>query len=119
MRRALAALLVLAGACTGAPVATQPTPSPSPTPVQTPSPSPSPAPVAFNASRAYKTIARLVRDAPRRESASAAYRVAANIVAGELQRLGYRVRRQSFSVPAGTVDGIAVRAGASQNVVAE
>ncbi|MDV3221292.1 M28 family metallopeptidase [Intrasporangium sp.] len=50
---------------------------------------------------------------------SAAYRRAADIVAGEFGALGYAVRRQRVPVPAGVSWGVAVPAGTTVNVIAD
>jgi Zn-dependent M28 family amino/carboxypeptidase len=74
---------------------------------------------SFDAKRVYRTIREIVTQAPYREASTAAYRRAATLVAGRFAALGYTVRRQTFPVPAGTCDGVKVKAGTSQNVVAE
>jgi hypothetical protein len=120
IRRGLAALLVVLAACTGTKPVSAPSPSPSPSASPTVSRSPSPPPIpAFSARRAIETIRVLVTKAPYREAASAAYRKSAAIVETRFKALGYTVRRQTFAVPGGTCDGIAVKAGTSVNIVAE
>jgi len=113
----LAGLLALA-ACTSSQPAVAPTPTPTPTPTVTPSPSPTPVVPVFSSARAYATIRTLAVGAPYREAATAAYRRAADLMAARFTALGYTVKRQTFPVPAGTVNRIAVKAGTSQNVVA-
>lgn len=53
-----------------------------------------------------------------REATSPAYAEAADWVQGELERLGWTVRRQRFDVPAGNSWGVPVGAGRSVNLVA-
>jgi putative aminopeptidase FrvX len=54
-----------------------------------------------------------------REATSGAYRRAAAVVEQRLEALGYQVRRQAFAVPSGTLDGVRLLAGESENVIAE
>lgn len=118
--RVLALALIVATACTSA----TPEPAATPTPTGSPAPSPTltrtrPPPVpTFSVRRVLATI-EAIADVGPREAASRAYARAADLVASRFEALGYRVRRQRFPVPAGRVDGVAVGAGESQNVVAE
>jgi len=118
-RIAVAAVLLASAACTSAVPKALPSLSASSTPaIATPTPS-RPSVPAFSARRVYATIRELVTKAPYREASTAAYRRAATIMADHFAALGYTVRRQIFSVPAGKCDGIPVKAGPSQNIVAE
>lgn len=67
---------------------------------------------------ALDTVRRLAGRIGPREATSAAFRRAAAMVAARLRRLGYDVRRQRLSVPAGESWGIPVPAGRTANVVA-
>ena len=64
-----------------------------------------------------RTVEALAALGPR-EASSATYRRAADLVANAFAELGYRVSRQRFDVPAGSVDDVSVGAGRSQNVIA-
>jgi hypothetical protein len=112
MRRSLAVALALCAACTSAP----PAATPSTTPSASPSASVSRVP-RFSVARAQATVRVLASLGPR-EASSDTYRRAATIVARTLAEYGYGVARERFDVPAGDVDGVAVGAGESLNVVA-
>lgn len=64
------------------------------------------------------TVRRLAGDIGPREATTASFRRAADMVAQRLRGLGYDVRRQRLSVPAGESWGIPVPAGGTANVVA-
>jgi Zn-dependent M28 family amino/carboxypeptidase len=74
---------------------------------------------AFNVTNVVRTIREIVTRAPYRVAGSAAYGVAGSIVEAKFRALGYTVKRQPFSVPAGKVNLIPVKAGTTFNVVAE
>ena len=120
MRKSLVlALAVLAGCTASAKVA-----SPTPTPSVSVSPSPTsaiskPSIPIFSVANVVRTIREIVTRAPYRVAGSAAYGVAASIVEARFRALGYSVKRQPFSVPAGKVNLIPVPAGTTFNVVAE
>ena len=118
-RQAPALTFVLLAACTSTPVARPPAPTPlitrTPTATSTPSQPPD---ASFSAARALATVRTLAEFGPR-EAVSPAYRRAADSVRRKLASLGYQVRLQRVSAPAGTVDGLRVRAGTTYNVVAE
>jgi Zn-dependent M28 family amino/carboxypeptidase len=65
------------------------------------------------------TVRALAEGVGPREATSPAYRRAAASVDTRLRTLGYAVRRQSLPVPAGNSWGVRVRAGRTENVVAE
>ena len=67
---------------------------------------------------AMRTVRHLAGRIGPRHGTSAAYRQAVEWVSGELRRLGYDVRTQSFDVPGGISWGTPVAAGRSTNVVA-
>ena len=75
-------------------------------------------PPRFDADAAYATVVALADGIGPREASSAAYRRAADLVEREFTELGYRVRRQSVPVPAGTSWGVRVPAGTTINVIA-
>jgi Peptidase family M28 len=77
----------------------------------------SPAAVAFDPAAAMRTVRDLAALGPR-EATSAAFRRAADEVAGRFAAHGYDVRRDRFRVPAGESWGVPVPAGRTQNVVA-
>lgn len=120
MRRLWAALIavaLLAPACTSeSPLALPATSPPAPRP--SPSATPSPAQPEFDASRAVATIRVLAAGIGPREAVTAAYTRAADYLAGRFGKLGYRVTRQSVPVPAGAIEGVPVRSGTSDNVIA-
>jgi Zn-dependent M28 family amino/carboxypeptidase len=64
-----------------------------------------------------RTVRRLARGGAR-EATSAEFRRAADDVQTRLGQLGYRVRRQAFTVPAGVSWGVAVGSGTTYNIVA-
>lgn len=100
---------------------TSPSTTTSSTPTSAATTTSRPSPTAaqpFDGTSVVDRIRRLATIGPR-DAASSAYARAAASVAGELGRLGYRVQRQEFRVPAGTSWGVRVLAGASVNVVAE
>jgi len=122
---AVAALLT---ACTEAaepgaePTPTSSTPSASDT---GPSTSPGPTPDAealrradFDVRRATAAVRHLAGRIGPRHGTSPAFSRAVDWVAGELEGMGYRVRRQPFDAPAGVSWGVPVPAGRSVNVVA-
>jgi aminopeptidase YwaD len=113
MRKTVAAILLSLAACTSSHSTTRPSPT---TPSQARPVAPA---VSFSVDRVMATIRLLVSKTPYREAGSPAYRKAADLVASRFAAMGYRVRRQTFAVPAGTCNGIPVKAGRSQNVVAE
>lgn len=121
MRRAAVAVLAVAVACSNAPPRPLPSPSPSvsssPSPAPVPSPSPSLDPV-FDMARAYRTVEVLSGTIGPRETTGAAYRRAANLIAGSFEAHGYTVRRQSVGVPAGTSAGRRVEGGETENIIA-
>ncbi len=135
-----AALLLAAGCSTAAPpppvlsspqastpapptAADPPVAPPSPRPSATASPSSTtttrPRPERVDAERALRDIETLAVDIGPREATSRRYTRAADWVEQRLTDLGYRVRRQTVRVPAGTSWGVPVRAGRSVNLVAE
>lgn len=63
------------------------------------------------------SIQTLTRIGPR-EATSTAYAAATNYVEARLRALGYRVRRQSVPLPAGTWQSSRLRAGTTTNLVA-
>ena len=75
-------------------------------------------PADFPVARAERAVQHLAGTVGPRHATSAAYRRAADWVAGELTSLGYDVRREPVAVPAGDSWGVAVPAGRSWNVVA-
>ncbi len=125
---ALVGALVLA-ACTGpassdpagpaTPVAPEPSSEPAAPPRATvpaaPTANPLPAP---DAAAMQRTVRDLARGIGPREASSAAYRRAADLVAGQLSSYGYVVTRQRVPVPAGVSWGVPVTAGDSWNLVA-
>lgn len=90
---------------------------PSPTPARTPTPAPRP--VRVEADRVLRDIETLAVDIGPREATSRRYARAADWAERRLTDLGYRVRRETVRVPAGTSWGVPVRAGRSVNLVAE
>jgi Zn-dependent M28 family amino/carboxypeptidase len=72
----------------------------------------------FRVGAAQRTIARLARDIGPREATSPSFERAARFVERRLVDLGYTVRDQSFTVPAGTSWGVPVPSGQTRNVVA-
>lgn len=113
------ALLALTG-CSSGRTGAGPSPSASPalpTPTVTPTSTPSPPPAIFSVTGLLETISDLAELGPR-HSTSAAYGRAADLVAGRLEAIGYRVSRQTFPLPAGVNDGQRVPAGSSRNVIA-
>ena len=138
MRRALAALLLLAlarmfcvgagtpstssspaeGSTSAAPSASPAAVSPSPTAVATPTPRATPRP-AMNARAALRDIVHLASDIGPREATSDNFREAATFVEARFERLGYDVRRTKVPVPSGVSWGTPVRRGTSLNVIAE
>lgn len=103
---------------TGTTTPSKTTPSTTTSPAATTSrPSPTAA-RPFDGAAALDRIHRLATIGPR-DAASSAHARAAAYVTGELHRLGYRVQRQEFRVPAGISWGVRVPAGASVSVVAE
>ncbi|HEX6150427.1 M28 family metallopeptidase [Nocardioides sp.] len=97
---------------------TEPTPGSSTSPTE-PAPDPVPVrPADFDVRRAQGAVQHLAGRIGPRPGTSAAFDRAAVWVSGELESLGYRVRRQSFAAPAGVSWGVPVPAGRSVNVVA-
>jgi hypothetical protein len=91
-----------------------------PTLPSTTSPAASPTsagPAGFHRTAAMRTVRRLARGGAR-EATSAEFRGAADDVQTRLGQLGYRVRRQAFTVPAGVSWGVAVGSGTTYNIVA-
>jgi Peptidase family M28 len=80
-------------------------------------PSVAPSPRAFDSVAAMTTVRHLAGLGPR-EATGTAYVRALAWLEQRFRAAGYRVRRQSFRVPAGTSWGIPVRAGTSWNLVA-
>jgi len=114
---ALAALALLAAACSHAPAA-EPKPlrsTGSPSPSVSPNP---PADVVFDARATLAYDRVLAVSIGPREAASAAYRRAAGYAARRFASWGYTVTRQRFPVPAGKSQGVPVGGGLSQNVIA-
>jgi len=66
----------------------------------------------------FGTVRALAALGPR-EATSPAYRRAAAFVQDRLEQLGYAVRRQRLTVPAGVSWGVPVEAGSTFNVIAE
>src|SRR5438046_817105 len=119
MRKPLVVVLALLAACTAAPKAAPPTPTPSASVSPSATVSKPPAVPAFSVANVVRTIREIVTRAPYRVAGSAAYGVAGSIVEAKFRALGYTVKRQPFSVPAGKVNLIPVPAGTTFNVVAE
>lgn len=123
---ALAVLVtMLVAGCTDAsgdrpspPATSSAEPSPTSTPTSTPS-SAEPRPSTFDAATAYAAVEHLAGRIGPRLATGPAFRRAADWSASRLEAAGYTVRRQPFDVPAGDSWGIPVRAGRSENVVAE
>ena len=67
---------------------------------------------------AWDAVLRLARGIGPRHGTSPEFARAADWVAGELQTMGYDVRRQRFDVPGGVSWGVPVGPGRSQNLVA-
>lgn len=111
MRRLALALALALGACTS-----EPPPTVSPPPTASPFASPTPAP-EFSAERAFRWTRAIAGIGPR-EATSLGYRRAARLVRDVLRARGYATEYQRVRVPAGTVDGTPVGAGATLNVVA-
>ena len=100
------------------PATDAPTGSTTPT---TPSTEPEPAPVRpadFDVRRARAAVQHLAGRIGPRHGTSPAFARAVDWVSGELEGLGYRVRRQGFDTPAGVSWGVPVPAGRSVNVIA-
>ena len=74
-------------------------------------------PAEFDQVRAFAVVRHLARRVGPRHATSPAFSEAASWVAGELDRLGYDVRRQRVEVPAGESWGVPVPAGTSVNVI--
>jgi acetylornithine deacetylase/succinyl-diaminopimelate desuccinylase-like protein len=72
----------------------------------------------FDGRRAMRDVEALAGDIGPRLATGPGYRRAATYVAERLRRLGYRVTRQEFDVPAGDSWGTPVEGGRSVNVVA-
>ncbi len=128
---ALATVLVGVAACTGeaprpvaepsSPAATTESPvsrSPSEPATASPSPSRTVPPPRFDGAAAVADVRLLAGRIGPRLATSPSYRRAARVVATRFRQLGYDVRRQVFTVPAGDSWGVPVRAGRSANVVA-
>jgi aminopeptidase YwaD len=75
-------------------------------------------PTGFDAGQATAVVRYLAGDIGPRPGTSPAFDQAADWTAGYLTRLGYRVERQRFAVPAGTSWGVPVAAGVSVNLIA-
>jgi hypothetical protein len=134
---ALVGVLLMLTACTAeapAPVATSsptagsgsappvtpaasPTPAPSPSPTVTPRPRPRP--VRVEPVRVLRDIETLAVDVGPREATSRRYARAADWAEQRLTGLGYRVRRETVRVPAGTSWGVPVRRGTTVNLIAD
>jgi Peptidase family M28 len=108
---------------TAAPTPTTPAATPRPTPSVSPGPTRSstapPRTARVDADRVVRDIETLAVDIGPREATSRRYARAADWVERRLTRLGYRVRRETVRVPAGTSWGVPVRAGTSVNLIAE
>ena len=122
---AVALIVAMAGcSSTAAPTPAAPRSSPhsSPTPTRSTEPptitAPSTPPVRFDAARAYATVRGLAGGIGPRQATSPAYARAAALVETRLRDLGYEVRRQGLSVPAGVSWGVPVPAGRTWNVLA-
>jgi aminopeptidase YwaD len=123
----LTVALLLVSGCTGSGDVATPTPSAStnrsPSDGATSSPSSSPQssePAQANAIDPDAAM-RLVRELAAlgsREATSRAFAQAADLVQIRLAALGYRVRRQTFTVPAGRSWGVQVPRGRTGNVIA-
>jgi hypothetical protein len=72
----------------------------------------------FDPAQAEAVVRHLAGTIGPRHGTSAAFRAAVTWTAGYLERLGYRVRRETFDVPGGVSWGVPVPAGESTNVVA-
>ena len=72
----------------------------------------------FRVGTAVRTVRRLAGGIGPRHATSPAFDRAAAWVAGELEAMGYDVRRQRVAVPAGVSWGVPVDAGTSLNVIA-
>jgi hypothetical protein len=122
MRRPLVIVLAVLAGCTATAKVTAPILTPTVSASPSPSPTPSvatPSIPAFSVANVVRTIREIVTRAPYRVAGSAAYGVAASIVEARFRALGYSIRRQPFSVPAGKVNLIPVKVGTTFNVVAE
>jgi acetylornithine deacetylase/succinyl-diaminopimelate desuccinylase-like protein len=141
MRRAAAALslLALAVACSqsapgsdagsspmeaGAPTPVNASPTTrlstaSPSPPATPKPTETTKPPAMNARAAFRDIVHLADDIGPREATSDNFVEAAKFVQNRFERLGYDVRRERVPVPSGSSWGTPVPRGTSLNVIAE
>ncbi|MGH3348160.1 MAG: hypothetical protein ACRDO4_14365, partial [Nocardioides sp.] len=98
-----------------------PTSDPTSTPSSTPTSDPEPAPLRpadFDLRRAQGAVQHLAGRIGPRHGTSPAFARAVDWVSGELEGLGYRVRRQRFDAPAGVSWGVPVPAGRSVNVIA-
>jgi hypothetical protein len=126
----VAAVVLLATGCTGAEDAASRPPTRSPSGTASASASPttaatSPSSTTSGAApstdvdvRAAMVLIRELSSAGPREATSAAFADAADLVAERLTELGYVVRRQTFTVPAGESWGVRVPRGSTGNVVA-
>ena len=90
----------------------------SPAPEESPHPVRLVRPDDFRAGTAERAVQRLAGQIGPREATSPAYRRAAAWVAGELETMGYDVRRQRIPVPGGVSWGVPVDSGRSVNVIA-
>lgn len=127
---AVAAALVL-GACSGDTTEDAPDSAPAPpagpttasaapaTPAATAAPSAeATAEPEFEAAAAMRTVRALAGEIGPRESTTAAYREAADLVGEQLGELGFEVSEQAFRAPAGVSWGVPVPAGRTVNVIA-
>ena len=88
---------------------------PAPTPRRTAEPR---SPRDVRVGTAWRTVEHLAGEIGPRHGTSPAFRRAASWVQGELQDLGYDVRRQPFDVPGGVSWGVSVEPGRSLNLLA-
>jgi hypothetical protein len=108
-----------AGPAASSPAASSPA---TPSPRATPRPPATPRPRAagdFDVAAVLADVRRLASDIGPRLATSKRFAEAADLVDERFDRLGYRVRRTDIRVPAGDSWGVPVRAGTSQNVIAE
>lgn len=100
--------------------------TPTPTPAQSATPTPTPTPAAaprvrpddVDVTTAMAIVRQLAGRIGPRPGTSPAYRRAAAVVEGALERKGWTVRRQRFGTPGGVSWGVPVSAGPSVNLVA-
>lgn len=125
---ACAAAALALGACSGGETsAGPPAAAPEPAAAATAAPSPAAAepespdeaePPEFRSAAAMDTVRTLAGEIGPRESTTAAYREAADLVGERLRELGYDVREQGFRAPEGVSWGVPVPSGRTVNVIA-